>query len=194
MDITNKRTASDGRLCRPVPRGLKDPLALGFAWRLSVARCRLGLAAAHLGLAAGLHDTTVGALEDGKSIPKLDTVEKIAAALGVTPCWLAFGEQGAYEFKQRRPRSPVPPEPPEPVAGGLPFLSLHSSVGERLLKKREELGLSLRALAESAGVSFETIRKCEAGSAIPKVDTCERLAVALGVAPCWLAFGVGEAK
>lgn len=194
MEIRKKQIMSEGCLCRPVPRGFKNPLVLRFSWRLSAVRCRLGLAAAHLGLAAGLHDTTVGALEDGKSLPKLDTVERIAAALGVTPCWLAFGEEGAYEFKQRRPRSPVPQDLPEPVPGGLPFQSLHSGVGPRLRERREGLGLSLRGLAESAGVSFETIRKCEAGAAVPKVDTCERLAVALGVAPCWLAFGFGEAK
>lgn len=194
MEFLKKHIQTEGGLFRPVPRGLKNPLVLKFSWRLSAVRCRLGLAAAHLGLAAGLHDTTVGALEDGKSLPKLDTVERIAAALGVTPCWLAFGEEGAYEFKQRRPRSPVPPELPEPVPGGLPFHSLHSTVGLRLRKRREALGLSLRGLAEAAGVSFEAIRKCEAGVAVPKVDTCERLAIALGVAPCWLAFGVGEAK
>lgn len=68
---------------------------------------------------------------------------------------------------------------------------MNAAVSERLKLKRDQLGLSLRQLSEAAGVSFETIRKIETGKAIPKVDTCERIAIALGVSPCWLAFGVG---
>lgn len=61
--------------------------------------------------------------------------------------------------------------------------------GARLHAKREAAGLSLRILAESAGVSFETVHQCDTGRAVHEVDTCERLAVALGVAPCWLGVG-----
>jgi transcriptional regulator with XRE-family HTH domain len=179
-------------LSRAVAQGQKNPLHYGLPHRLSSVRCALGLAAKHLSFAAGLSEGVVRSIEDEEQVPKLDTVERIACALGVPPCWLAFGEDGPREFKPRRDRSQDAGGPPEPVSGGLPYKALSGRAGERLRTKREALGFSLRGLATAAGVSFETIRKCEAGTGVPKLDTCERLAVALGVAPCWLAFGVGD--
>ena len=32
--------------------------------------------------------------EHGQTEPSLSTIEQLAAALGVTPCWLAFGCEG----------------------------------------------------------------------------------------------------
>ena len=40
--------------------------------------------------------TAVCEWEQGRCEPSLATIEQLAAALGVTPCWLAFGE-GAHE-------------------------------------------------------------------------------------------------
>lgn len=172
-----------------VPRGRKNELWQGLPKRLATMRKRRGWSQRALMQAADSY--AVDRIEDGENVPTLDTVERIACALGIPPCWLAYGDEGALMFCERRPRSPVPPVPPEPATGGQPLLSLYLGAGARLQAKRDAAGLSLRDLAASAGVSFETIRKCEAGTAIPKVDTCERLAIALGVAPCWLAFGVG---
>lgn len=63
----------------------------------------------------------------------------------------------------------------------------------RLTAARAHHKLSLRALAEFAGVSHMTVQKLEHGENVPALDTCERLAVALDVAPEWLAFGRGRA-
>jgi transcriptional regulator with XRE-family HTH domain len=46
---------------------------------------------------------------------------------------------------------------------------------------REKAGLSLRTLAERAGVDFSTIYRIEAGDTVPKFDTLEKLAKALGI-------------
>jgi transcriptional regulator with XRE-family HTH domain len=174
-----------------VAQGLKNPLHLGIPYRLSNSRSDQGLAASSLGYAARLSSSVVAAIEDSVALPKIDTIEKLACALGVPACWLAFGQEGPLEWAQRR-RAPRPRAAfPVPVPGGIPYTGSSQESGQRLRLKRESLGLSLRQLAEAAGVSFETIRKIENGRAIPKVDTCERLAVALGVSPCWLAFGVG---
>lgn len=182
-----KTYADDLRGC--VPRGKKNELWQGLPKRLVMMRKRLRWSQRALMQAAASY--AVDRIEDGENVPTLDTVERIACALGIPPCWLAYGDEGAMVFCERRPRSLVPPVPPEPAADGQPFRSLYLGAGARLQTQRDKAGLSLRDLAASAGVSFETIRKCEAGTAIPKVDTCERLAVALGVTPCWLAFGVG---
>lgn len=59
----------------------------------------------------------------------------------------------------------------------------------RLRWARKAAGLSLRALGEAAALSYESIRKMEAGRDAGAQDI-ERLAVLLSVAPAWLAFGV----
>ncbi len=174
-------------------RGKKNPLWFGLAERLSKARATANQSGRQVSVAAGLGPHVCSWLESSAHEPAIDTVERIACAVGVPPGWLAFGDEGLHEFKERRPRSPIPPDPPELVSGGLPFQSLHLGAGERLRSRREALGLSLRALATAAGLSFETIRKWETGAAVPKVGTCERLAVALDVAPRWLAFGADDA-
>jgi transcriptional regulator with XRE-family HTH domain len=125
-------------------------------------------------------------------LPRIDTIERLACALGVPASWLAFGEQAGQPFRKRRPSPVLPPAAPEPVPEGLPYEGLHAGMAERLRSTREALGMSLRELSGPAQVSFEQIRKCEAGLTIARVDTCERLALALDVAPGWLAYGVGQ--
>lgn len=189
--LPSRKNHSNGVLLGAVAQGLKNPLYSGIPYRLSNARDRQSLPTSQLSYAAGLSVTVVWAIEDSVQLPKIDTIEKIACALGVPACWLAFGQEGPLVWAERR-RAPRPRAAfPVPVPGGIPYTGSSQESGQRLRLKRESLGLSLRQLAEAAGVSFETIRKIENGRAIPKVDTCERLAVALGVSPCWLAFGVG---
>lgn len=52
---------------------------------------------------------------------------------------------------------------------------------ENLRRIREERGLSQRALADRAGVVKSTIYEAEAGRHIPRIQTLEKLADALGV-------------
>jgi transcriptional regulator with XRE-family HTH domain len=44
-----------------------------------------------------------------------------------------------------------------------------------------------------SGVSTTTIIDTEHGRRVPGADTLERLAIALGVEPAWLAYGDGRA-
>lgn len=68
------------------------------------------------------------------------------------------------------------------------------NIGERLFDARDRAGLTLRALGQKAGVSWSTIGAIEKGRQAATVETTERLAVALGVRPCWLAFGEGTLR
>jgi len=69
------------------------------------------------------------------------------------------------------------------------------SVAARLKATRLEKGLSLRNLAQRAGIpSFTTIHQIEQGINAASVEQVRRLAEALGVSPCWLAFGKKEEK
>jgi transcriptional regulator with XRE-family HTH domain len=52
---------------------------------------------------------------------------------------------------------------------------------ENLRRIREERGLSQRALADRAGVVKSTIYEAEAARHIPRIQTLEKLADALGV-------------
>ena len=60
---------------------------------------------------------------------------------------------------------------------------LHSPlVGEVLRTWRQRRGLTLRGLAEAAGVSYVTVSRIEQGRMSPTVAMLEKLAGALGIA------------
>lgn len=63
-----------------------------LAVRIKQARKEQGLGARTLSVKAGLSSNAVQMIEDGKRMPGIDTVEKLATALGVSKCWLGFGE------------------------------------------------------------------------------------------------------
>jgi transcriptional regulator with XRE-family HTH domain len=140
----------------------------------------------------GLSSGAVFHCEDGVHVPKLSTVERIADALGISPTWLAYGDEGPLRFKPRRPRPALPLDPPVPEPDSRPARDLWRGVAERLAYARTTGGLSLRQIAEAAGVSRQTVLLIERGHNEPLISTVEALAVALGVSPGWLAFGEGE--
>jgi transcriptional regulator with XRE-family HTH domain len=55
--------------------------------------------------------------------------------------------------------------------------------GDRLRRMRAEHALTLRALAEISGVSYDTINKLELGRRPAHASTIRKLAAALGVEP-----------
>ncbi len=106
-------------------------------------------------------------------MPGLDTIEKLARALGLSPSYLAFGVEG---------------DAPPPLADG----ALRSAgCGARLEQLREHRGLSKLALGERAGIAGSALFPIEIGRVSPSVATIEAVAKALDVSPCWLAFGEG---
>lgn len=56
-----------------------------FGANLYRSRKRAGLSQEALGFAADLHRTEVGLLERGQRLPKIDTLVKLAGALGIPP-------------------------------------------------------------------------------------------------------------
>jgi transcriptional regulator with XRE-family HTH domain len=61
--------------------------------------------------------------------------------------------------------------------------------GRRLQQLRVEQALSLRALAERSGVTYDTINKLELGRRPAHASTIRKLAEALGVEPRELMKG-----
>lgn len=155
-----------------VVRGRKNPQHFGFAQRLKTARRAAKLSHAALARQAGLASrTTTTLLESREHIPRVDTVERLADALGVSPCLLAFGVT-------------------QPTA---PAVSLRcSNLPERLREARTTQGLSLREVGRRAGSSGTQVRQIENGKAVPNLATVEELANALRLSPAWLAFGLGQ--
>src|SRR5580658_4318406 len=72
-----------------VTSGRRNPLHFGLPKRLRAARESADLGVAQLSLAAGLSDPVATKIERGQ-VPYLDTIEKLARVLKVSPCWLAY--------------------------------------------------------------------------------------------------------
>jgi transcriptional regulator with XRE-family HTH domain len=68
-------------------------MSFGSRFGENLARCRrrAGLSQEQLGLRSSLHRTEIGLLERGERIPRIDTLVKVAGALGVQPSELVDG-------------------------------------------------------------------------------------------------------
>ncbi len=128
---------------------------------------------AGLSVAVGMHRAAASGLEGGGRVPRVDTVEKLAKVLGVSPCYLAYGVELAC------------PSPTRTRLADLP---------QRLAAIRQERGLSGLELGRLSGTSHTFVRMTETGTTVPNIAKVEQLAKALNVSVCWLAFGIGQAE
>lgn len=153
----------------PMVSGRKNPLFLGLASRLKLARRRASLKRLPLAQRAGLATATGRDVELGVRIPTVATVARLAVALNVSAAWLAYGI-GEAEADE--------------------LLQTTDGLAARLTAVRAERGLSRTALGRLCELSPRAITKIEAGGQ-SGVEVVEALASALGVSPGWLAFGIG---
>ena len=63
----------------------------GIGYRLRLARRAMGLTYSALGELAGMSHATVQNIEIGRTVPGIDTVERLARALSLDPRWFAYG-------------------------------------------------------------------------------------------------------
>lgn len=68
-----------------------DGLRRRFAENVILARDRADLSQTMVAERSGLHVTQVSLLERGLRLPRLDTIAKLAGALGIEPCELLEG-------------------------------------------------------------------------------------------------------
>ena len=127
---------------------------------------------ASLSVAVGMHRAAASGLEAGGRVPRVDTLEKLAKVLGVSPCYLAYGAD-------------------------VPCLAqtgtLFADLPQRLSAMRQERGLSRLELGRLSDTSHTFVRMTETGTTVPNIAKVEQLAKALNVSVCWLAFGIGQA-
>lgn len=79
-----------GRAAANATQGTPDHT--GISTRLRTIRDERQLSANALGQAAGVATGTILYIEKGRTVPSIETVEKLAKALKVSPAWLGFGE------------------------------------------------------------------------------------------------------
>lgn len=174
----------------PVTSGVKQPLWLGIPLRLEAVRLAGDLFQSELSEKAGMARGTARKLEARERCPNVETVERIACALGVSPTWLAFGYDGFEAWRERVPRKGEPERAdptPQPAQRDCP--EAYRGIPERLRHAREQSGLSMRAIARATELSAQTIALIEAGRSVPLISNIEAIAKALTVSPGWLAFG-----
>ena len=124
-----------------------------------------GVGVNELSRLSGVNASYISALERGeKKNPTVTTLKKIADTLEVTvdkllrPELITKEKLTEWDFK-----------------GG------NLMIGEKIQKLRKEKNLSLRALAEKAGISKSTLSDIENGNTNPTTNTLNKLAIALNV-------------
>jgi transcriptional regulator with XRE-family HTH domain len=94
-------------------------VARRFGANLRRARRRTGLSQEEVGFRASLHRTEVGLLERGARVPRIDTLVKLAGALGIRiDCALLEGIGWNVGSTSTRPGTFTVPGRAEPGAGG----------------------------------------------------------------------------
>ena len=176
-----------------VPSGTKNPLWFRFAERIRDRVDASGMTRLEIAALVGLTHSVLLTAEDGTHIPRLSTVERIGDALGISPAWLAYGDEGFAPFRPRHPKPVIPFDPPTPQPAPRAPVDRWRGVASRVADSRRALGLTLRQLGDAAGLSAQGVMVIEKGRTEPQISTIEQLAVALDVAPGWLAFGEGAA-
>lgn len=176
-----------------MPRGHKDPLWAGISIRLVNLRLKGRISSTDLAQLAGVAHSTVLEIENTARVPRVESAERIACALGVSPSWLCFGCEGDEPFRERIRRTigHVEKEPKAKLSTTLCPEAFRGIPG-RLKLARELLGMSLRAVARESGLSAQSLSTTELGTTVPTVENVEAIAKALGVSPGWLAFGIGR--
>lgn len=176
-----------------MPRGVKNPLWISVSLRLVEIRALCDLSSTTLAERSGVAQSTVIQIENTARTPRIDSVERIACALGIDATWLAFGDEGYDVFNERR-RKLVgrSVKPPKPVPGGFACPHAYRELPARLRSAREARGMSLRWVARESNLSAQSLSTTELGTTVPTVENIEAIAKALGVSPGWLAFGIGR--
>lgn len=177
-----------------VVQGHKRPLHEGFAGRLRKLRKKAGLTKGGLGALVGWGSTDITDLEAGLRKPSIDTLERLAAALGVCASWLAYGSEAMLPFKQRQTRVVLSREVPEPSPSKREPLGRWRGLPDRLKATRLAAGMTLGSVARAAAISPQAIHLAESGAMALRLGTCELIAEALGIAPGWLAYGDEEGE
>jgi transcriptional regulator with XRE-family HTH domain len=150
-----------------------------FGLNLREARARVDLSQEELAFRAGLNRAAVSPLEQGKTMPRIDSVIRLAGAAEVTPNNLAagsFGRQGGHRRGRRALSCRTILTSPRRWRN-----RFRARLSDNLFLLRKRAGYSQLALGDRAQVFPSAIGLIENGRAMPTLATYVRLAGALGV-------------
>ena len=75
----------------PIPIEFENEVAVSVGCKLKAARSRRGMTMRTLADASGFSEGLISKIENGKAMPSLLTLVRLAGALGVTPAWVLRG-------------------------------------------------------------------------------------------------------
>lgn len=127
--------------------------------KIARRRMALRLTQAQLAEKAEMKTHHIGEIERGERKPKIDTLKRIAAALGCDVEELMEGEEENMNVR-KAPRE--------------------TGNTSRIARKRMAAGMTQAQLAERSGMQARYIGAIERGERNPKYDTLRRIATALG--------------
>lgn len=123
--------------------------------RLRQFRTSKGITLSVLSKKSGVSLAHLSEIERGRSAASLKTLEKLSVALGVSVSHFLRSEEE------------------------------ESSLGNKLRRLREKVGLTQKELAQRIGISHGLIGQIETGRTQPSIATLNSLAQALGVSACY---------
>lgn len=167
-----------------------------FPSRLKSLRERKGMTLYRLAQLTGISKQGVINLEVSGADPKLSTVEKVAAALGVSVAELLGAEPASTGMDQSAARPVTPSKAAEP----LPDSSTAQQSGEwgvygerlRVLRAEPDLSMTIDELAVLSGLEVERVRAIE-GGAVPTYGELFCIADGLGSPDLFLSMAEMEA-
>jgi transcriptional regulator with XRE-family HTH domain len=211
MSLPRIAVASQGSKCPKGTGRTHDRLSLEREWMrapmdnhlqravglsLKAHRQKSGLSQEAFATSIGVHRTYVGGLERGEHNLTLNSVERIAARLGIEPTTLLPPSRRVDDRPSAAKRAPVNRLARAELGLGLasratpssPRMStaararmIRETLGANLSRERERAGLTQAELASASGVPRDTISRIEGGKREPRFSTLDPLAIALGV-------------
>lgn len=156
----------------------RPAIAAQFARNLVRSREHADLSQAEVAQRADLEPTHVSILEHAGRIPQIDTVIRLAGAIGTEPGELLRGM--TWRPSQRREGTLVNE------------LSAAEQLGRNLHRLRRKAGLAQEELALRASLHHTTVGAIEAGRTNARMSTLEKLAQGLGAQVAELLEGTGR--
>jgi transcriptional regulator with XRE-family HTH domain len=154
----------------PSPHQEPTELRRIFARNLRHAREAAGLSKLALATAASCHAGSLGKMEAQATNATLDTIERLARALGLSPTDLLLANKEDVIATRATRGKPNPKEPPE----------LRHIFARNLREIRLAAGLQQKTLAQSAYITLTRMSKLEVHAVNVTLDTVSLLAKHLG--------------
>ena len=132
--------------------------------RIVLLRQRLGLSQKAFGERIGRSAGYINRVENGKSDPSSDLLERISAVFGVSRLWIETGE-GRFEVE---------------------------SIGDRFRQARKARDYTQEELAEELHISRNSVGMIERGTFRPGSDIIDALCLKLWINKNWLLTGTGS--